>query len=94
VGWARHVTHMREKRTAYTAEFWSGNVKETGSIDDLGVGGGNIKGDLVLIGCQGVERSHLAQDRDKLWSFANKAMYLQVPYNAEHFIMSRRTFRP
>jgi len=66
---------MREKRTAYTAEFWSGNFKETGSMDDLGVDGGNIKRDLVLIGCQGVEWNHLAQDRDKRWSFADKAMY-------------------
>jgi len=43
-------------------------------MDDLGVGGGNNKRDLVLIGCQGVEWSHLAQDRDKRWSFANKAV--------------------
>ena len=63
-------------------------VKETDSMDDRGVGGGNIKRDLVLIGCQGVEWSHLAQDRDKRWSFVNKTICLHVPYNAEHFITS------
>ena len=34
-------------------------------MGDLGVDGGNIKRGIVLIGCQGVEWSHLAQDRDK-----------------------------
>jgi hypothetical protein len=47
-----------------------------GSMDDLGVDGGNIKWDLVLIGCQGVEWSNVAHDRDKRWCFVNKVIYL------------------
>jgi hypothetical protein len=43
-------------------------------MHDLGVGGGNIKRDLVLIGFQGVEWSYLAQDRGKPWSSVKKAI--------------------
>jgi len=40
---------------------------------------GNITMDLREIGWEGVDRIHLAQDRDQMWAPVNTVMNLQVP---------------
>jgi hypothetical protein len=48
----------------------------------------NIKMDLNDTMCAGVDRSHLAQDRDHWLALANMAVNLRVPYKAGHQLLS------
>jgi hypothetical protein len=39
----------------------------------------DIRMDLREIGWEGVERMHLARDKDQWWALVNKALNLRVP---------------
>jgi hypothetical protein len=58
----------------------------------------NIRMDFQEVGCGGLNRIGLAQDRDRWWALVNAVMNLRVPYNAGNFLtnckpanFSRRT---
>jgi len=48
-------------------------------LEDLDVGGDNIRMDLWEIGWKGVDWIHLAQDRDQWQDLANMVMNFWVP---------------
>jgi len=68
-----------EKRCTYT-EFWCGNLREKRPLgrtrrrwED------NIKMDLQKVGCEGMDWTDMAQDRDRLRAVVNAVMNLRVP---------------
>jgi hypothetical protein len=52
--------------------FWSENLKGSDHSEDLGV-------DIWETGWEGVDWTHLAQDRDKWQAVVNTVMNLRVP---------------
>jgi alpha-glucosidase (family GH31 glycosyl hydrolase) len=67
-----HAWEMRGKCTRFSWE----SPKERDHLEDQGVDG--IKMDLREIGWGGVERIHLAQDRDRWRALVNAVMNLRV----------------
>jgi hypothetical protein len=43
---------------------------------------------LQKVGWRGVDWINLVQDRDRWWALVNAAINLQVPQNAENFLVS------
>jgi hypothetical protein len=66
--WARHVAR-RGRREVYTG-FWWGNLKERGV---------NGRMDLQELGCGGVNRIELTQDRDRWRALVTAVMNLLFP---------------
>jgi hypothetical protein len=59
--------------------FWSGNLKERGHTEDLGLDGTIIlKWVFKKIEWEGVYWINLAEDWDKRWAGLNTVMMLQV----------------
>ena len=85
--WAGHVARMGERRGVYRVLVG----KPEGKMP-LGRPSrrwqDNIKMDLQEVGCEGIEKIDLAQDRDKWRALENEVMNLRVPYNAENFLTS------
>jgi hypothetical protein len=59
--------------------FWLGGPKGRDHWQDLGVGGKNIKMDLMEIGIDGANWIRLAQDRVRWRAFVDTVMNLRVP---------------
>jgi len=76
--WAVHVSRMGRVEV-YTG-FWCGNLRER---DHFGKPRrrweDNIKLDLQEVGCEGMDRIELAQDRDRWRALVNAVMNLQIP---------------
>jgi hypothetical protein len=47
-----------------------------------------IKADLLEVGCEGMDFTELAQDRESWRTLVNEAMNLRVPLNAGNFLTS------
>jgi hypothetical protein len=78
MGWAGHVTRMREKRNGYRIleEKLEGKTplgRPRRRWED------NIKIDLREIGWDGIDWIDVAQDRDKWRALVNTVMNLRVP---------------
>ena len=59
--------------------FWWGNLMEGDHLGDPGVDGCNIKMDLQKVGYECVDRTDLAQDRDRWRALVKAVMSLRVP---------------
>jgi len=78
--WARHVARMAETNLYKIMVGKFGGKRPLRrsrcSSDD------NIRMDLREIGWKGVDRIHLAQDRDPRWALLNSVLNLRVPLKA------------
>ena len=78
MSWAEHVARMRERRSVYRGLIWKPEGKrplgrpKTRWED-------NIKMDLQEVGCGGMDRIELAQDRDRWRALVNAVTILRVP---------------
>ena len=60
--------------------FWWGNLRERGHLERSGFRWeDNIKMDLQEVGCSGMDRIELAQDRDRWREPANAVINLRFP---------------
>ena len=75
--WAGNVARMG-RGEVYTG-FWWDKLRERDHLEDPGVDlEDNIKMNLQLVGCGGMDWIDLAQDRDKWRALINAAMNLRV----------------
>ena len=78
IRWAGHVAGIGESRGVYSALVGKHEGKRPlgrpkRRWED------NIKMDLQEVGCGGMDRMELAQDRDRWWALVNAVMNLRVP---------------
>jgi len=84
--WAGDVACMGEMGNAYNTfgnpEGKRPLIRPRHRMEDI------IRMHLRETGWEGVERMHLAQDRDPWWGFVNTVMNLQVAYKAWRLLTS------
>jgi hypothetical protein len=75
--WVWYVP-CRGRGEAYT-EFWWENLRKRDHWGDPDIDGRIILRHIFRVGCGGMERIKLAQDRDRWWALVDVVMNLQVP---------------
>lgn len=76
--WKGHVTHEAEVHT----KFWMGNTEGKRTLQKTYAQMGGYKVDLKHTGCEGMNWTDLAHDRDQWWGLPNAVLILWVPLNA------------
>ena len=89
IRWAEHVARIMERRGAYRVLVGKPEGKRP-----LGrsrhVWENNIKIYLQEVGCGGMDRIELAENRNGWRALVNSVINLRVPYNAGNFLTSRK----
>ena len=85
--WVEHIALIRERRGVY--RFLVGKLEEKRLLGRPRCRWeGSINMDVKEVGCEGIDYTELAQDRDRWWTLVNAVMNLRVPQNAGNFLTS------
>jgi len=77
IWWAGHIERMG--RGPVHREFWWGNLRERGHIEEPGVDGRIMVRSVFRKWVGGVDWIDLAQDRDRWRALVNAVMNIRVP---------------